>query len=124
MRVLRRLHALGVLVFDRGVLRAVFEHARNVAISSVITAAGLQGVKHGTASIFASMTLVGYAVMAIGLCLLLLNFLDGLWRLARFRSHLLWQVALVLAYVVLAWRVAQLVLLFKTGAGAGVAMPF
>ena len=117
MRAIRRLQALGVLLFDRGLLRAVFEHARNVAIASVITAAGLQAMHPGSEDLFSAPTLAGYVVAAIGLLLLLLNFIDGLWRLARFRSHLFWQIALTLGYFVLAWRVAQLVLLFKTGMG-------
>jgi len=124
MRPVRRLQALGVLLFDRGLLRAIFEHARNVAISSVITAAGLQAMHPGSEDLFVAPSLAGYVVAVIGLVLLLLNFVDGLWRLARFRSHLFWQISLTLAYFVLAWRVAQLVLLFKTGgAGAG-SMPF
>lgn len=124
MKPLRRLQALGVLLFDRGLLRAIFEHARNVAISSVITAAGLQGVQPPDEALFAAPMLAGYLVAAIGLVLLLLNFIDGLWRLARFRSHLFWQIALTFGYLVLAWRVAQLVLLFKTGAAGGGSMPF
>ncbi len=115
------MHALGILLFDRGILRAIFEHARNVAISSVITAAGLQVVRQGSETFFAPSTFAGYGVVGIGLTLLALNFLDGLWRLARFRSHLVWQATLVLAYLVVSWRVAQLVLLFKTGGGG---MPF
>ncbi|HEY9255334.1 MAG TPA: hypothetical protein VIP30_12445 [Stenotrophomonas sp.] len=124
MRPLRRLQALGVLLFDRGLLRAIFEHTRNVAISSVITAAGLQVVNPAEQAWFTAPTLAGYLVAAIGLMLLLLNFIDGLWRLARFRSHWFWQIALTLAYAVLAWRVAQLVLLLKTGAAGAGSTPF
>lgn len=122
MRLARALHALAVKLFDDGVLRLVFEHARNVAIASVITAAGLQFVRQGATAIFTPPGFAGYVVSAIGISLLLLNFIDGLWRLAKLRSHLVWQIALAAAYVFLAWRLAQLVLLFKTGGGG--AMPF
>ncbi len=121
MRFARTLHAWAVKLFDEGVLRLVFEHARNVAIASVITAAGLQFVRHGATAVFTPPGFAGYVAAAIGITLLVLNFIDGLWRLARLRSHLAWQIALTAAYVFLAWRLAQLVLLFKTSGGG---MPF
>lgn len=111
---------IAVVLFDGGVLRLIFEHARNVAISSLITAAGLEVIRSGdTYFRFVHPTLAGYFVAAIGASLLLLNLLDGLWKLSRLKSSLLLQCALCLAYAFVSWRVAQLVLSFKIGAGFG-----
>jgi len=111
----------GVL-FDEGLLRLVFEHARNVAVSSLITAAGLEVARVSPQdSQFIHPGLAGYSVAALGVALLLLNLLDGLWKLSRLRWHLVLQCALCLTYVLVSWRVAQLVLAFKLGAGLGFA---
>ncbi len=103
-------------LFDHGVLRLIFENARNMAVSSLITAAGLEVVRSGRGDLdLVVPNAVGYVVTAIGACLLLLNLLDGVWRLSRLKSHLLLQLLLCCAYVFVFWRVAQLVLAFKAG---------
>lgn len=110
-------------LFDHGVLRLVFENARNMAVSSLITAAGLEVVRTGRGDLDLIVpNVAGYVVTAIGACLLLLNLLDGVWQLSRLKSHLLLQLLLCCAYAFVFWRVAQLVLEFKAGGatfGAG-----
>jgi len=107
-----------IQLFDRGVLQQIFENARNLAVSSLITAAGLEVVRSSVGPIeLAYPTIVGYFVTAIGAGLLLLNLCDGLWRLGKLKSHLVLQLLLCAAYVFITLRVAQLVLSLKTTGG-------
>lgn len=109
---------IAIQLFDNGVLRLIFENTRNMAVSTLITAAGLEVVRAGPGDLdLVNPTLVGYAVVAIGGTLLLLNLLDGLWRLSRMKSHLILQVLLCAAYAFIFWRVVVLVLYFKAGGG-------
>ena len=41
------LRRIAVQLFDNGVLRLIFENTRNMAVSSLITAAGLEVVRAG-----------------------------------------------------------------------------
>lgn len=114
---------IATLLFDDGVLRLIFENTRNMAVSSLIAAAGLEVVRTGPGNLnLANPTLVGYVVTAIGGCLLLLNLADGIWRLSRLKWHLLLQVALCCGYAFIFWRVVQLVLSFKGAGGGGLSM--
>lgn len=112
------LRRIAVQLFDNGVLRLIFENTRNMAVSSLITAAGLEVVRAGPGDLdLVHPTLAGYAVVVIGVALLLLNLMDGLWRLSRMKSHLILQVLLCCAYAFIFWRVVHLVLYFKAGGG-------
>lgn len=105
-------------LFDNGLLRLIFENTRNMAVSSLITAAGLEVVRAGPGDLdLVNPTLVGYVVTTIGAILLVLNLMDGLWRLSRVKSHLILQVLLCGAYAFIFWRVVYLVLYFKAGGG-------
>ncbi|WP_210132510.1 hypothetical protein [Stenotrophomonas rhizophila] len=112
------LRRIAVQLFDNGVLRLIFENTRNMAVSSLITAAGLEVVRAGPGDLdLVNPTLAGYVVVTIGVSLLLLNLGDGLWRLSRMKSHLLLQILLCGAYAFIFWRVVYLVLYFKAGGG-------
>ncbi|MGE8258004.1 MAG: hypothetical protein ACN6RJ_01175 [Stenotrophomonas sp.] len=109
---------LAILLFERGVLQQVFENARNLAVASLITAAGLEVVRSSPGELdLANPSIVGYFVTAIGAGLLLLNLSDGLWRLGKLKSHLTLQLLLCAAYVFITLRVAQLVLSLKATSG-------
>jgi len=113
------LRRIAVQLFDNGVLRLIFENTRNMAVSSLITAAGLEVVRAGPGDLdLVNPTLAGYVVVIIGVSLLLLNLGDGLWRLSRMKSHLVLQFLLCGAYAFIFWRVVYLVLYFKAGGGA------
>jgi hypothetical protein len=112
------LRRIAIQLFDNGVLRLIFENTRNMAVSTLITAAGLEVVRAGPDDLdLVNPTIIGYAVTAIGACLLLLNLMDGLWRLSRMKSHLILQILVCGAYAFIFWRVVYLVLYFKAGGG-------
>jgi hypothetical protein len=112
------LRRIATQLFDNGLLRLIFENTRNMAVSSLITAAGLEVVRAGPGDLdLVNPTLAGYVVTTIGAILLVLNLMDGLWRLSRMKSHLILQVLLCGAYAFIFWRVVYLVLYFKAGGG-------
>ena len=56
--------------------------------------------------------LVGRGVELFGVMLLLLNFLDGLYRLAKINWHVAYQIAMTICYVALSVRLVQPILAF------------
>ena len=59
--------------------------------------------------------LVGRGVMLFGVILLLLNFVDGLYKLAKLNWHIAYQTAMAVLYVALSIRLIQLILAFRGG---------
>jgi hypothetical protein len=57
--------------------------------------------------------LIGRGVMLFGAILLLLNFLDGLYKLARLNWHIAYQIVMTIFYVALSVRLIQLILAFR-----------
>jgi hypothetical protein len=57
--------------------------------------------------------LVGRGVMLFGIILLLLNFLDGLYKLAKLEWHAALQIIMSLCYFILSVRLIQLILAFR-----------
>jgi len=57
--------------------------------------------------------LVGRGVELFGIILLLLNFLDGFYKLARLNWHAAYQIVMSLAYIALSVRLVQLILAFR-----------
>jgi hypothetical protein len=96
--------------------KGIFEHVEKMIVGTLIVSAGahvssdeplivLFGyLRHG---------LVGRGVELFGGVLLLLNFLDGLYKLAKLDWHILYQVVMSLCYVILSVRLIQLILAFR-----------
>jgi hypothetical protein len=59
--------------------------------------------------------LVGRGVMLVGIAVLLLNFVDGLTKLAKVNWHVAWQIVMSLVYVAVSVRLIQLILAFRGG---------
>ena len=58
-------------------------------------------------------SLVGRGVMLIGVIVLVLNFVDGLAKLAKVNWHVAWQIVMTLFYIALSVRLVQLILAFR-----------
>jgi hypothetical protein len=57
--------------------------------------------------------LVGRGVELFGVVLLVLNFLDGLYKLSKLDWHAAYQILMSLCYVALSVRLVQLILAFR-----------
>jgi hypothetical protein len=103
--------------FERGGLRAVFDHARNAVVATIIVAAGLETARRmdltDLQGVFNPL-LAGYLVAAVGCALIVLNFIDGLRRLARLRWHVGLQLALGVTYLLLSLRIVHLIIYIRT----------
>jgi hypothetical protein len=59
--------------------------------------------------------LVGRGVMLFGVILLVLNFVDGLYKLAKLNWHIAYQMLMAVLYIALSVRLIQLILAFRGG---------
>ena len=96
--------------------KEIFSHVEKMIIGTLIVSAGahvsstepwieLFGyLRHG---------LVGRGVMLFGVILLLLNFFDGLYKLAKLNWHIAYQIVMSLCYIALSVRLIQLILAFR-----------
>jgi hypothetical protein len=104
-------------LFDRGGLKAAFEHVRNLVIATILVAAGFETIKRfDTIDLLrlSNPRFAGYVVTGFGCVLILLNLLDGLRQLSRLRWHFALQAALTIAYMFFSLRMVQLIILFRT----------
>ena len=58
-------------------------------------------------------SLVGRGVELFGIILLVLNFMDGLYKLSKLRWHVAYQILMTFCYVALSVRLVQLILAFR-----------
>ena len=100
------------------VSKEIFSHVEKLIIGTLIVSAGahvsstepwieLFGyLRHG---------LIGRGVMLFGVILLVLNFLDGLYKLARLNWHIAYQILMTILYISLSVGLVQLILAFRGG---------
>jgi len=95
--------------------REIFSHVEKVIIGTLIVSAGAH-VSTAAIELFGYLRhgLVGRGVELFGVVLLVLNFIDGLYKLAKLNWHLAYQIAMTLLYVALSVRLIQLILAFRT----------
>lgn len=98
------------------VSKEIFSHVEKMIIGTLIISAGahvsstepwieLFGyLRHG---------LVGRGVMLVGAILLVLNFIDGLYKLAKLNWHIAYQILMTILYIALSVRMIQLILAFR-----------
>ncbi len=86
-------------------------------MATIIIAAGLDTAKRidvvGLVGLLNPLV-AGYFVAGAGGLLVILNFVDGLRRLARFRGHVYLQIAFFVVYLFVSVRVVQLVIFMRT----------
>jgi len=96
--------------------KEVFNHLGKMVIGTLIISAGAH-VSSDEPSVvlfgYLRHSLVGRGVMLFGILLLLLNFIDGLHKLAKLEWHVALQIVMSLCYVILSVRLIQLILAFR-----------
>ena len=96
--------------------REMFGHVEKMIIGTLIVSAGAHVSSNEPAiAMFGYLRhgLIGRGVELFGVILLLLNFLDGLYKLARLNWHTAYQVAMTICYIALSARLVQLILAFR-----------
>jgi hypothetical protein len=96
--------------------REMFGYVEKMVIATLIISAGEHVSSDEPAIIlfgYLRHGLVGRGVELFGVVLLLLNFLDGFYKLARLNWHAAYQIAMSLCYIALSVRLVQLILAFR-----------
>jgi type IV secretory pathway VirB2 component (pilin) len=98
------------------ILKEIVSHVEKIIIGTLIVSAGAH-VSSTAPSIqlfgYLRHSLVGRGVMLIGVIILLLNFIDGLYKLGKVNWHLAWQIVMSVFYIALSVRMIQLILAFR-----------
>ena len=100
------------------VSKEVFAHIEKLIIGTLIVSAGAHVSSNEPAIVlfgYLRHGLIGRGVMLFGVILLLLNFLDGLYKLAKVNWHIAYQILMTILYVSLTVRLVQLILAFRGG---------
>ena len=96
--------------------KEIFSHVEKMIIGTVIVSAGAHVSSTEPAIVlfgYLRHGLVGRGVMLFGVVLLVLNFLDGLYKLARLDWHAVYQIVMTFCYIALSVRLIQLILAFR-----------
>jgi hypothetical protein len=98
------------------VYKEMISHIEKIIIGTLIISAGAHVSSNEPAIVlfgYLRHSLVGRGVMLVGVIILLLNFIDGLYKLAKVNWHVAWQIVMSLFYVALSVRLIQLILAFR-----------
>ena len=96
--------------------REIFSHVEKMIIGTLIVSAGAHVSSNEPAIVlfgYLRHGLVGRGVELFGVILLVLNFLDGLYKLAKLDWHVAYQLVMTLCYIALSIRLIQLILAFR-----------
>jgi hypothetical protein len=98
------------------IFKEIVSHVEKIIIGTLIVSAGAHVSSNEPAiQLFGYLrhSLVGRGVMLVGIIILLLNFIDGLYKLARVNWHVAWQILMSVFYIALSVRMIQLILAFR-----------
>lgn len=98
--------------------KEMVSHIEKMIIGTLIVSAGAHVSSEEPAiQLFGYLRhgLVGRGVMLVGVVVLLLNFIDGLTKLAKLNWHVAWQIMMSLFYIAVSIRLIQLILAFRGG---------
>ena len=96
--------------------REVFGYVEKMIVATLIISAGEHVSSNDPAiQLFGYLRhgLVGRGVQLFGIILLVLNFLDGFYKLAKLDWHVAYQVIMSICYIALSVRLIQLILAFR-----------
>jgi hypothetical protein len=96
--------------------KEMFSYVEKMVIATLIISAGAHVSSDEPAIIlfgYLRHSLIGRGVELFGIVLLLLNFLDGFYKLAKLNWHAAYQVVMSLFYIALSVRLVQLILAFR-----------
>ena len=101
--------------FEKGRVKTIFDHLRNLFYCSLIIAAG--SYVHANPPEWAQRISVsevfGYPIIAVGVLLMLLNLADGIYKLSKLEHPVLLSMLTTLFYLVLAVRLVEIMIIFR-----------
>jgi hypothetical protein len=96
--------------------KEMFGYVEKMIIGTLIISAGEHVSSNDPAiALFGYLRhgLIGRGVQLFGVILLVLNFLDGFYKLAKLDWHVAYQVMMSICYIALSVRLIQLILAFR-----------
>ena len=96
--------------------KEMFAYVEKMIVGTLIVSAGAHVSSNEPAIVlfgYLRHGLIGRGVMLFGVILLVLNFLDGLYKLARLDWHVAYQAVMTICYIALSVRLIQLILAFR-----------
>src|ERR1700730_1314970 len=96
--------------------KEIFGYVEKMIIATLIISAGAHVSSNEPGIIlfgYLRHGLVGRGIELFGAVLLVLNFLDGFYKLAKLDWHAAYQIAMSVGYIVLSVRMVQLILAFR-----------
>jgi hypothetical protein len=112
------LRSIKAKLLDEGGIAEIFSHVRNLLVATLVIAAGAYAIRQeADVEVFGvlSLQIAGLGVAAIGLILVGLNLLDGLYKLTKVGSPLALRVGLLALYLFVALRLIQFTVLLRAG---------
>lgn len=110
--------SLKTKLLDEGGVEEIFSHLRNLLIATVVIAAGSYAIRQPSdVELFGVLypEIAGLGVGAVGVILVALNLLDGLYKLTRLGSPLALRIGLVGLYLFISMRLIQFLVLLRAG---------
>jgi len=96
--------------------KEIFGHVEKMIVGTLIVSAGAHVSSAEPAIVlfgYLRHGLVGRGVELFGVILLVLNFLDGFYKLAKLDWHAAYQIVMSICYIALSVRLIQLILAFR-----------
>ncbi len=96
--------------------KEIFGHVEKMIIATLIISAGEHvSINDPAIVLFGYLRhgLVGRGVELVGVILLVLNFLDGFYKLAKQDWHAAYQTVMSICYIALSIRLVELILAFR-----------
>ena len=96
--------------------KEIFGHVEKMIVGTLVVSAGAHVSSTEPAIVlfgYLRHGLIGRGVVLFGVVLLVLNFLDGLYKLAKLDWHAAYQIAMTICYIALSVRLIQLILAFR-----------
>ena len=103
-------------MLEQDICTRVFDNVKNLLVCSLLFAAGTDALA-GHRQLFlgvAASGAIGAGLIVVSAVLMFLNVSDGIRRLAKLRHHLLLQILLCAAYLLVAERLVELVWGFRS----------
>jgi hypothetical protein len=97
-------------------VQGLFGYVERIIVGTLIVSAGSHiSTDEPAVLLFGYLrhSLVGRGVELFGIILLLLNFLDGFYRLSKSNWHVTLQIVMTICYFALSVRLVQLILAFR-----------
>jgi hypothetical protein len=101
---------------DKGIIKDIFLHIRNYAVSSMILAAGFYEIKHPRKLLLGAKAdeVAGFITIVFGIILLLLNLYNGIYKLSKYKQNLLVHGFFLVAYIVITVRIFEIIWHFRS----------